>query len=211
MHSAIPLPDPSHVRPQIQVSLKDGERLSLDIGCGGRPRNPFEAEKLIGLDLVSTQEGVYQCIIGYEPFPLADNSVDFVSAFDFIEHLPRTAIVNNCITNPFIDTMSEIWRVLKPNGLFFAQTPAYPAAAAFVDPTHVNVITEGTISYFAKRYGLDGQAVDEWGLEFGQNYGFRGKFLLLNQWWVNCHLCWKLRCEKDDPANLAKEALGNEP
>jgi SAM-dependent methyltransferase len=211
MHSAIPLPDPSHVRPQIQVSLYDGERLSLDIGCGGRPRNPFEAEKLIGLDLVSTQEGVYQCIIGYEPLPLADNSVDFVSAFDFIEHLPRTAIVNNCITNPFIDTMSEIWRVLKPNGLFFAQTPAYPAAAAFVDPTHVNVITEGTISYFAKRYGLDGQAVDDWGLGFGQNYGFRGKFLLLNQWWVNCHLCWKLRCEKDDQANLAKEALGNEP
>ena len=211
MHSAIPLPDPSHVRPQIQVSLKDGERLSLDIGCGGRPRNHFEAEKLIGLDLVSTQEGVYQCIIGYEPLPLADNSVDFVSAFDFIEHLPRTAIVNNCITNPFIDTMSEIWRVLKPNGLFFAQTPAYPAAAAFVDPTHVNVITEGTISYFAKRYGLDGQAVDDWGLGFGQNYGFRGKFLLLNQWWVNCHLCWKLRCEKDDQANLAKEALGNEP
>jgi len=211
MHSAIPLPDPSHVRPQIQVSLKDGERLSLDIGCGGRPRNPFEAEKLIGLDLVSTQEGVYQCIIGYEPLPLADNSVDFVSAFDFIEHLPRTAIVNNCITNPFIDTMSEIWRVLKPNGLFFAQTPAYPAAAAFVDPTHVNVITEGTISYFAKRYGLDGQAVDDWGLGLGQNYGFRGKFLLLNQWWVNCHICWKLRCEKDDQANLAKEALGNEP
>jgi SAM-dependent methyltransferase len=200
MHSAIALPDPSSVRPQIEVTLQEGERLSLDIGCGGRPRNPFKAERLIGLDLVSTQDGVFPCVIGYEPLPLADNSVDFVSAFDFIEHLPRMAIVNNCITNPFIDTMSEIWRVLKPNGLFFAHTPAYPSAAAFVDPTHVNIITDGTVSYFSKRYGLDGQPVDDWCLELGRQYGFRGKFLLINQWWVASHLCWKLKCDKDDLA-----------
>jgi SAM-dependent methyltransferase len=198
MYSAIALPDPGVTRPLIQVLLEVGERLSLDIGCGGSPRNPFDAEKLIGLDLTSTQDGVFPCVIGYEPFPLADNSVDYVSAFDFIEHLPRTAFVNGCITNPFIDTMSEIWRILKPGGLFYAQTPAYPSTAAFVDPTHVNVITEGTISYFSKRYGLDGQSVDDWGLDLGRQYGFRGKFLLLNQWWAGSHLCWKLKCDKDD-------------
>lgn len=86
--------------------------------------------------------------------------MDFISAFDFIEHLPLTAVANSQLLNPFIDTMSDIWRVLKPGGLFFAQTPTYPSMVAFVNPTHVNVITEGTVSYFARRQGLDGTAVD---------------------------------------------------
>lgn len=198
MSSAIPLPDPISPRPQLQVALSEGERLAVDIGCGDKPRNPFNAERLIGLDVVTDQEGVYPCVIGYEPLPLADSSVTYISAFDFIEHLPRTAVVNGHLINPFIDTMSEIWRVLKPGGLFFAQTPAYPSMAAFVDPTHVNVITEGTVSHFARRQGLDGSSVDPWGLELGHQYGFRGEFLLLNQWWAGTHLCWKLQCTKPE-------------
>jgi SAM-dependent methyltransferase len=198
MSSAIPLPDPTNPRPRLQVALNEGERLAVDIGCGGNPRNPFNAERLIGLDVMTNQEGVYPCVIGYEPLPLHDSSVDFISAFDFIEHLPRTAVVNCQLLNPFIDTMSEIWRVLKPGGLFFAQTPAYPSMAAFVDPTHVNVITEGTVSYFARRQGLDGSAVDPWGLDLGHQYGFRGEFLLVNQWWAGTHLCWKLQCVKGE-------------
>ena len=130
MSSAIPLPDPSSPRPRLQVALNEGERLAVDIGCGGKPRNPFNAERLIGLDVMTNQERVYACVIGYEPLPLDDSSVVFISAFDFIEHLPRTAVVNSQLLNPFIDTMSEIWRVLKPGGLFFAQTPAYPSMAA---------------------------------------------------------------------------------
>jgi len=196
MHSAKPLPDLTTVRPRIRVLLENGERLSVDIGCGGMPRNPFNAEKLIGFDIYISQEGVFPCVIGFEPFPLADNSVDFVSAFDFIGHLPRNAIINGNITSPFIDAMSEIWRILKPGGLFYAQTPAYPSNAAFANPSQVNVITEGSISYFAKRFGLDGEAVDDWGLEQGRQNGFQGEFLLLNQWWSGTDLCWKLRCEK---------------
>lgn len=196
MSSAIPLPDPGSPRPRLQVALNQGERLAVDLGCGGQPRNPFNAERLIGLDLKPLLEGVFPCVIGYEPLPLADNSVDYISAFDLLTHLSRTAVVNGQLINPFIDTMSEIWRVLKPGGLFFAQTPAYPSMAAFVDPTHVNVITEGTVSYFARRQGLDGSAVDPWGLDLGRQYGFRGEFLLVNQWWAGTHLCWKLQCVK---------------
>jgi SAM-dependent methyltransferase len=196
MLSAIPLPQHTTIRPHIKVLLEGGERLSADIGCGRNPQNPFNAEKLIGFDIASSQEGIYPCVVGYEAFPLDDNSVDFVSAFDFIGHLPRNAIINGHITNPFIDMMSEIWRILKPGGLFYAQTPAYPSNGAFVNPSTVNVITEGTVSYFAKRFGLDGEAVDVWGLDQGRQNGFHGEFLLLNQWWSGTNLCWKLRCEK---------------
>jgi len=65
---------------------------------------------------------------------------------------------------PFIETMNEVWRVLKDGGLFYASTPAYPHAAAFQDPTHVNIITRDTHVYFT-RPELEGRM-----------YGFKGDF-----------------------------------
>ena len=44
--------------------------------------------------------------------------------------------------------MNEIYRVLKPGGTFYAITPYYPRDEAFVDPTHVNIITNKTHTYF---------------------------------------------------------------
>lgn len=44
--------------------------------------------------------------------------------------------------------MNEVHRVLKPNGIFLHQTPAYPSTVAFRDPTHVNIITEETIPHY---------------------------------------------------------------
>jgi hypothetical protein len=60
--------------------------------------------------------------------------------------------------------MNEVWRVLKPNGIFKAHTPAFPKQESFVDPTHVNFITDQTVNYFcggeytnlSKSYGFDG-------------------------------------------------------
>lgn len=118
-----------------------------------------------------------------------------MTAFDFIEHLPRFAMKERPF-NPFINAMNEIWRVLKANGVFFARTPAYPSAAAFQDPTHVNIITDQTVSYFARRPCLDGSLIDPWGLPLGKRYGFTGEFLLIKQWWDTTHLCWHMTALK---------------
>ena len=66
-------------------------------------------------------------------------------------------------------------------GTFFARTPACPSAAAFQDPTHVNIITDQTVSYFTKRPVPDGSLIDPWGLPFGQRHGFKGELLLIKQ------------------------------
>ena len=73
-----------------------------------------------------------------------------MSSFDLLEHIPRQSIDYSCgkIRYPFIELMSEIFRVLKPNGIFYSLTPAYPSKEAFQDPTHVNFITDDTHSYF---------------------------------------------------------------
>ena len=138
----------------------------LDLGCGDKPRNPYFCDELFGIDQSNWFVGaeVRACKLGLEPFPFPSDYFDSVSAYDLLEHIPRQSIdhVNNTIHFPFIDVMQEVWRVLKPDGKFFALTPVYPGRQAFQDPTHVNYITKDTHSYFcghephAARYGFKG-------------------------------------------------------
>lgn len=65
--------------------------------------------------------------------------------------------------NSLVELMNEIYRVLKPCGVFFSVTPIYPHLGAFADPTHVNYMTQETfVNYFdhvlrwAGRYGYTG-------------------------------------------------------
>ena len=140
----------------------------LDLGCGNTPRNPYKQDQIYGVDIN------YSCIdkvnfkkanLFLEKIPYETNYFDSVSAYDFIEHIPRIIITPNegFIRYSFIEVMYEIWRVLKPGGFLFASTPFYPNSDAFVDPTHVNFITAKTHQYFcgnsplAKIYGFKGQ------------------------------------------------------
>ena len=126
----------------------------LDLGCGQVPRNPYARDELFGVDLCGSAQGgpIRQANLVLQPIPFDDGRFDSVSAYDFLEHVPRVlATADGLATRfPFIELMNEVWRVLRPGGLFYASTPAYPHANAFVDPTHVNVITDGTHRYFTQ-------------------------------------------------------------
>src|SRR5690606_17253128 len=141
----------------------------LDLGCGTLPRNPYGRGTLYGVD-IRAPEGP----VGYEhrvanlvlqPIPFADSSLGSVSAFDYLEHVPRLFPDGAGGTIfPFVRLMDEIWRVLAPGGRLYALTPAYPHPEAFVDPTHVNIITGDSHRYFC------GPAPE------GRMYGFTGRF-----------------------------------
>jgi SAM-dependent methyltransferase len=151
----------------------------LDLGCGKKPRNPYGYNELHGVDLYQGEDidlsvTIKVANLTLEKIPYSDNCFDAVSAFDFIEHIPRVLQKNDRETRfPFIELMDEVWRVLKPNGRFYAITPAYPNAEAFQDPTHVNIITDKTHLYFC----------DE--KLYGENYGFRGVFSAKEISWVH--------------------------
>lgn len=141
----------------------------LDLGCGKFPRNPYARGSLAGVDIRPLQASDtfdYRVAnLSLQPIPWDDGSFGSVSAFDFIEHVPRVLADGAGGTrNPFIEVMNEVWRVLAPGGLFYALTPAYPYAAAFADPTHVNIITTTTHEYFCGASPM------------GRMYGFRGRF-----------------------------------
>ena len=74
---------------------------------------------------------IINCHLGINPIPLETSSLDVITAFDVIEHIPRAIYKDGKICNPFIEAMNEIWRTLKPGGIFYAHTPAYPAPEAF--------------------------------------------------------------------------------
>lgn len=154
----------------------------LDLGCGGKPRNPYQYDKICGVDIMRHPDLADDiefklANLSTGPIPFGDNSFDAVSAFDFIEHVPRVLSDNAGGTRlPFIELMNEIWRVLKPDGKFYAITPAYPREEVFRDPTHVNIITQRTHNYFC----------DE--KRFAKNYGFSGEFEAVRAEWVHPRL-----------------------
>jgi hypothetical protein len=150
---------------------------TLDLGCGDRPRNPFHADALFGVDVRSNLGGTIRSAdLAIEPIPFDDNSFDYLTAYDFLEHVPRVIYVPGR-RNAFVELMNEAHRVLKPGGLFLAQTPAYPHAVAFRDPTHVNIITDETFPLY-----FDDQ--NRW----ASIYGFNGSFKILLQEWRGANL-----------------------
>lgn len=95
---------------------------SLDLGCGRIPRNPLNAQATTGVDILfappfkSSKEVNFISIKPFEKLPFEGDKFMCVSAFDFLEHVPRQAFVEGKHINPFIEIMNEIYRVLTPGG-----------------------------------------------------------------------------------------------
>jgi len=148
----------------------------LDIGCGCYPRNPYNQSEIYGVDIISPTKidnnVIYNiCNAATESLPFPDSFFDSISAYDFLEHVPRVQLEGNNSRFPFIDLMNEIHRTLKPDGKFLALTPAFPKKSAFTDPTHINIITDKTHKYFTYP--------DNW----ARMYGFNGEFRIIRNHW----------------------------
>jgi SAM-dependent methyltransferase len=136
---------------------------TLDIGCGETPKNPFHAKNTFGLDIrEDIAKNIRYADLTTEVLPFSANTFDYITAYDFLEHIPRVIYIPER-KFPFIQLMNEIYRTLRPGGIFLSRTPFYPISSAFTDPTHVNVITADTFPrYFddqytwAKMYGFEG-------------------------------------------------------
>ncbi len=150
----------------------------LDLGCGNTPRNPYKRDLLYGVDVKSVSMHkdyvIKKANLAIEKIPFEDNFFDSVSAYDLLEHIPRTLMASDQkdLVFSFVELMNEIWRVLKPGGMFYAVTPAYPRSEAFTDPTHVNIITGRTHHYFTEPHCG------------ARAYGFKGCFKVKRVKWV---------------------------
>lgn len=147
----------------------------LDMGCATYARNPFNATQVFGADLsdrpaLNLDGNNYFKVDARVQLPVQDGFFTSISAYDFIEHLNRS----DGYPNSFITFLNEASRVLSPGGILLCVTPAFPSPLSFQDPTHVNIITEGTVQYFLNLKGSD-QDLD---------YGITCEFELVQQFWA---------------------------
>lgn len=109
----------------------------LELGCGPSKRIPgaigLDLRDFDGVDIVADLNE------GMEFLP--DSSVDEIHSFSFLEHL-----------NDLSSFMMEIYRVLKPGGLFAGRVPHYANPYYSSDPTHKSRFGLYTFCYFSKSH-----------------------------------------------------------
>ena len=173
----------------------------LDLGCGNVPRNPYARDELYGVDLSGGEAGfIRRANLVTQRIPFEDNSFESASAYDFLEHVPRVfpSADGTGTRFPFIELMNEIWRVLKPDGLLYAVTPIFPSKGAFMDPTHVNIMTEHTHTYFvqpdrkAAMYGYTGNFIAR-RVQLTRTDGSQAFIPPPQGWWERMRLAHRIR------------------
>ncbi|MCR4337485.1 MAG: methyltransferase domain-containing protein, partial [Candidatus Omnitrophica bacterium] len=81
--------------------------------------------------------------------PLADDSVDELTAFSILEHVDDTVFI-----------MEEIYRVCRKDAKVTIIVPYLKSTAAFKDPTHKRFFSERTFEYFDKSFADHGLLPD---------------------------------------------------
>ena len=169
-----------HFQLDLPKTIDISDSKHLDLGCGATPRNPFGARYVVGTDFatfdkVNSERITFVTADLTNRLPFESNTFNSISSFDVLEHIPRwERSKNGTIEFPFVNLMSEVFRVLAPGGFFLAITPAYPSPASFQDPTHVNFVSQGTLAYFTNPTSH--------AKELG--YGFNGSFEVVYESWL---------------------------
>jgi SAM-dependent methyltransferase len=144
------------------VSTAVATKTVLHLGCG---RKKWPAEKLfpyVGLQMPLTAGGFLfepaEVIhadsdarlepdmvldLGSSPIRLPDNSVDTIIAWHMLEHVGRQGE-----TQHWFDAWQEMYRVLKPGGMLYGESPYYSGIWAWSDPTHSRAISEHSFVFF---------------------------------------------------------------
>lgn len=111
---------------------------NLDIGAGNELPKNTEEESWVGIDLSSNDE---RCVIRDlgRGLPFEDNKFDKIRAHNVLEHIKQ---------DDYIFTWNEIYRCLKPEGIFEIMVPRHTSNASIQDPTHVRYFCPDSFIYF---------------------------------------------------------------
>jgi SAM-dependent methyltransferase len=128
----------------------------VDLGCGTLKKGRIGIDRFPapGVNIVMNFETLEVKAIPHMPgddankqgpmrrrLPFEDNSIESVISHHLLEH----------IGPGFIPLVDEVYRVLKPGGIFYAITPLFPSRTAVEDPDHKRYIMEGTWETFQGR------------------------------------------------------------
>lgn len=101
----------------------------LDVGCGSHC-----LEGAIGIDYKAAPGVQHVHDVNKAPWPLSDNSFDYIRCQHAIEHFREVHTV-----------ATEMWRVSKHGALIEFTTPHYSSYASWGDPTHLHHFALGSL------------------------------------------------------------------
>ncbi len=119
----------------LEEYLREYPKSVLNLGCGRTNKEDY-----FGLD-IENYDGVDMVADAEERLPIPDDTFLVAYARDFLEHT---------IQKKNIHIMEEIYRVLKPGGVFEFVVPSTDGnnIAAFQDPTHYSFWNQMKFHYF---------------------------------------------------------------
>ena len=140
-------------------------KIMIDLGC--------RTEKVpgtIGVDIDPSSDAEVIHDLNVFPYPFEDNYADAVYAKHIIEHLDHPAMF-----------LTEIYRILKPGGTVFVETPHFSNYVAYAEPQH-----KLFYSYFMFRNLLNSAGVQfkpiKWELTFYKTFRMFGIKYLANKY-----------------------------
>lgn len=135
------------------LPMVDGiSHIELELGCGNRKRN----QQAIGVDMLDYPDvdivgDVYEALAS---FPT--QSVDAVYSYHFVEHVPDVPKL-----------ISELARIVKPNGMVEFVAPHFSNPYFYSDPTHRSFFGLYTFCYFTNNSPFARQV---------PTYGYKAEF-----------------------------------
>lgn len=76
------------------------------------------------------------------PYPFMGNTFDEIHAYEVLEHTGQQGDYRF-----FFAQWMEFYRIIKPNGYFFASVPMWNTVWAYGDPSHSRVITKESLIF----------------------------------------------------------------
>lgn len=126
--------DASHATAPLKISLGAGTEIEKEDGVDWINTDIVQ---LPGIDVVHN-------LMQY-PWPFQDESAEHIKAKDIIEHMATHLSDGRSSIIAFIE---ECYRILKPGGMLWIQTPAWDAEFLWIDPTHVRGFDVRSFDFF---------------------------------------------------------------
>jgi SAM-dependent methyltransferase len=146
----------------------------LHLGCGRKQLGAAELFAYVGLNGMSTEdvEVIHLdadarlnpdlvCRLGVDSIPLEDDSIDLAIAWHVIEHIGTQGQ-----TDGWFSFWEDLYRVLKPEGWLYAESPYYTGIWAWSDPTHSRAISEHSFLFFNQEcYRIPGSMISPYRIQ----------------------------------------------
>jgi len=123
-------------------------RKELLIGCGSNRQKKLgfkpheEWEGLVTLDHERRHNPDIVHDLNQVDLPFSNDTLDEIHAYEVLEHCGKQGDWKF-----FFAQFEEFWRILKPDGLFFATVPHWQGVWAWGDPSHTRVIPTASLVF----------------------------------------------------------------